>query len=163
IGFRCKHAVAVILDYLDALKNRRPVPLVDDDDRRWQKIEGVGEEPKWDEDERSDDEWDEDESGEEDDAEEWGEESEEEEPEPEPEPLPTPPARAKKRAKKRGKADVRGYLEDLPAPQLVEYILDLAQRYEEVKDELSHRALMAQGDFPELVRRARQEIRDVTS
>src|SRR4051812_40349313 len=34
IGGNCKHAVAVVAEYLDAVANRRPVPVASEDDPR---------------------------------------------------------------------------------------------------------------------------------
>ena len=39
VGHRCKHGVAVILEFLDAIENGRAVPETDDDDRRLTLIE----------------------------------------------------------------------------------------------------------------------------
>src|SRR5262245_22698351 len=39
IGGCCKHAVAVILAYLDAVEHKRPVPVADAADRRWDKLD----------------------------------------------------------------------------------------------------------------------------
>src|SRR5579885_613160 len=51
VGFRCKHAVAVVLDYLDALKEGREVPTADESDRRLRLLEVGGEEEESDEEE----------------------------------------------------------------------------------------------------------------
>ena len=51
VGHRCKHGVAVILQFLDTFENGTPVPEADDNDRRLTLIENG-----WDE--LSDDEFD---------------------------------------------------------------------------------------------------------
>ena len=39
VGFRCKHAVAVVAEYIGALVNDRPVPIAADEDPRWDELE----------------------------------------------------------------------------------------------------------------------------
>ena len=58
----CKHAVAVVAEYLDALAGGRDVPVAEDDDPRWEQIENR--------DAGIDDEWDDDDESREDEAEE---------------------------------------------------------------------------------------------
>ena len=50
VGFRCKHAVATVAEYLQAVAAERAVPLADPDDPRWARLEGVGDEFEADED-----------------------------------------------------------------------------------------------------------------
>lgn len=38
VGLRCKHAVAVVADYLQALADKTGVPTADPNDRRWKKL-----------------------------------------------------------------------------------------------------------------------------
>ena len=42
IGGCCKHAVAVVLAYLDAVNKDRPVPIAGPNDRRWARLEAAG-------------------------------------------------------------------------------------------------------------------------
>ena len=61
VGQQCKHAVAVILTYLDALKAKTAVPAASENDPRWAKLansEGEYDE-EYDDDESGDDEEDE--------------------------------------------------------------------------------------------------------
>ncbi|MFH1243035.1 MAG: SWIM zinc finger family protein [Pseudomonadota bacterium] len=46
----CKHAVAVILEYLDYAKNGKPVPKIPEDDERIELLDEFGDENGWDED-----------------------------------------------------------------------------------------------------------------
>ena len=43
VGYSCKHAVAVIAEYLDAIANGRTVSHADDDDDRWTQLSGDSE------------------------------------------------------------------------------------------------------------------------
>jgi uncharacterized Zn finger protein len=148
VGVACKHAVAVVVDYLDALKNGRDVPVAGASDRRRRLLD----------EETPEEDFDEDYSDEED------EETDEEE--------PVPALRRGARARgeppssRRGGAgrrdDMRAYLESLPASDLVAYLLDLAQQYPEVERDLKARSALARGKAGELIREARQEIRQLT-
>ena len=44
VGFACKHAVAVVADYLQAVNDERAVSPADPDDPRWARLEAVGDE-----------------------------------------------------------------------------------------------------------------------
>lgn len=138
----CKHAVAVVLDYLDALQKGRGVPAAGGDDPRRALLNDDAEagEPGDDGGEA----WGDVEGD-------WGEEQ-------------APPRRARRRG--HGKArrkEVRAYLEGLPAADLASYILGLADRYPEVADELANRSALAHGKMGELVRQARKEITRLTA
>ncbi|HZT79813.1 MAG TPA: SWIM zinc finger family protein [Gemmataceae bacterium] len=150
VGFRCKHAVAVVLDYLDALKEGREVPTADESDRRLRLLEVGGEEEESDEEEF-------------DEEEEYREEEHDEE--------PAPAARRGRRSRGGkasssrggGKADVRSYLESLSQTHLIDYVLELARRFPEIDRELKARGTLARGEAGELVKAARREIRELTS
>ena len=62
----CKHAVAVVADYLESLANETAVPTADPEDRRWSKLDGSDADYESDE---LDDDWEADDDEEED--EEW--------------------------------------------------------------------------------------------
>ncbi|WP_390573165.1 SWIM zinc finger family protein, partial [Staphylococcus pseudintermedius] len=51
IGGTCKHCVAVVAEYLDAVAADRPVPVASEDDPRWAKLEEGGGGGGWEEDE----------------------------------------------------------------------------------------------------------------
>jgi uncharacterized Zn finger protein len=123
LGNACKHAVAVVVDYLEALKKQRHVPTADALDPRQGLLSaesapsmgnrGPGKEP---------------EAG---------------------RPLPH-------------RDRVRAYLEGLPAADLVQYLLDVAQRHPDVARELKARSALARGEADEVVRQARDLIRQLT-
>jgi uncharacterized Zn finger protein len=155
IGAACKHVVAVVVEYLDALEKGRDVPLAADDDPRWERLETE-------EAEDFEEDWDEDDWHEDD----WEETDEDEESE---------PARAAvrrggssrsetRRSKKgAGPEEMRRYLEGLPAAELVSYVLQLADQYPEISHELKASSTLARGEVGEVVREARKEIQRLTA
>jgi uncharacterized Zn finger protein len=146
VGVACKHAVAVVLAYLEALRQQTPVPQADPDDRRWDLLS----EEYSEDDEFEDEEDEEDEEGDEDED----EYAEEEEPR---------PRRRSSRGRGAGKADLRAFLQARSTEELVDLVAGLAQRYPEVAEELRERAALGAGRMDELVRRARREIDELTS
>ncbi len=73
-----------------------------------------------------------------------------------------PPPRRRGAGKAR-REQIRSYLEGLPVADLASYILDLAERYPEVNDELANRSAAAAGKTGELIRQARKEIARLTA
>jgi uncharacterized Zn finger protein len=142
----CKHAVAVAVAYLDALKKGVPVPEAAATDPRWQLLEEAGAADD-DGDDFGDEEW------------------EEEEEEPQDRGRGRRTASARPRAAARGERadELRGYLEGLPSADLVSYLLQLAGRYPEVARELAQRSALARGKTGELIRQARKEITRLTA
>ncbi len=160
VGFDgCKHAVAVVLQYLEALKRKKPVPTAAAKDRRWGLLARVAEE---------DGEWeDEEDFGDEADG---YDEDEFEEDEP-----PAPPARRGRtaarfggageetgRAKRKKSGPLREYLEGLPAGELVNLLVRFADDYPDLAEELNERRAVASGKTGELLRQARKEMTRVT-
>jgi uncharacterized Zn finger protein len=143
VGHRCKHAVAVVVAYLDALQHGHDVPVAAGSDRRLRLLAGeerdeeTGAELAEEEDEEAEEEW----------------------------PGSARRSRAARpaRAQAAGRSDqVRTYLEGLPPAELVTYLLNLAAQYPEVGRELQTRSALATGEAGELVRQARREIRRLT-
>lgn len=155
IGGDCKHAVAVVVDYLEALKNGRTVPTVGDSDPRPGLLEegGAADDPD-DEEDFEGEEYDED----------GDEEWEEEEP-------PAPVRRgtrsqrpaATEQPRRGGQDELRAYLEGLPATELAAYVLGLTKDYAEIKRDLQSRATLASGEAGQVIREARKEIRRLTA
>jgi uncharacterized Zn finger protein len=167
VGFDgCKHAVAVVLHYLEALKGKKPVPTAAANDRRLRLIAQVAEEDEA----REDDEdfGDEDEFGDEE-ADEYDEdEIEEDEPAAPPARrgpvtmrLAAPPAEAGK-AKGKKRDSLRAYLEGLPSSELVNLLVRFAEDYPDLGEELSERMAVASGKTGELLRQTRKEMTRVT-
>jgi uncharacterized Zn finger protein len=145
IGGNCKHAAAVAVAYLEALKDGRDVPAVSASDPRLRLLDEGGQANDFDEedfDEEGAEEWDEEESA--------------------------PVVRQGKRSRRESAtgprpSDVRSYLEGQSAADLVAYVLGLAQDYAEIKRDLQTRATLAGGRAGDMIRQARQEIRRLTA
>ena len=63
VAISCKHAVAVVAEYLKALTDQRDVPIASEDDPRWADLEDDGtvfDDDRDAEDEDNDESWDED-------------------------------------------------------------------------------------------------------
>src|SRR5262249_45350405 len=112
----------------------------DEDDRRWDLLEGAEDE--------AEDDWEDDEEVYEDD---W---------------QPRRRRVARRPSRRRGKPsqqELRDYLEGLPAAELGAYLMQLVQRYPDVASELADRRAVARSDVGELIRKARKEITRLTS
>ncbi|HTU23538.1 MAG TPA: hypothetical protein VMG10_36215 [Gemmataceae bacterium] len=144
----CKHGVAVVLAYLEALKQGQAIPLADAEDRRWRRLRDIEVE------EADEEDFD-------DEEEDWEEE--------ERTPARRPRERSRKAAqtgrtrKSKESGNVREYLEGLSAAELAAYLAQMAEHYPEVARELKNRAALSRGETGELVRQARKEIRRLTS
>lgn len=130
-GDICKHAVAVVLDYLEQVKHNRTVPTVTEQDRRLQLLEHDGDEVEWDE---------EDEEGATDE-----------------EFMPVP-ERPTKKAEKAATGAWRSFLEQQTQPQLLALLKDLVQRYPDVRQFVQDRRNMSAGTVQKLVKALRAEI-----
>lgn len=148
IGGCCKHAVAVVLAYLDAVEKKKPVPVAGPDDPRWPRLEASGT------DEGGEDDWPDDESDEfEDDFE-----------EPPPPPAAVTRGRVKKATPKKAtpadrKDRVRAMLATWSTDRLVEYVMRLAADHPSVREELEEQTALQSDDARELIRGTRAEIR----
>jgi uncharacterized Zn finger protein len=146
----CKHGVALVLAYLDALKKGEQIPTASATDRRWRLLKEASAE------------------GMETTAEEFEDEEEDDDYEEEVtirrgRRRRLPHAGARPSGTGKPKEEVSAYLEGLPAAELTTYILELADRYPDVARELKNRAVLARGDTAALVRQARKEIRRLTA
>lgn len=147
---RCKHAIATIAEYLQAIAEERELPRAAEDDPRWAELDDVGGEDDGDFDSDSDDEGDE----YEDDDEEL-----------------MPPARraGRKAPSRRGPTAVNWedqiarHVREKPQTELAELVLSLARRFPEIRDEFRERIALLEGDGQRLVAEARREIRKVTA
>jgi len=140
----CKHAVAVVVAYLDALKKGEAVPAAGENDSRWTLLDGDE-----DDEARADDFGDDEHDDAEDEAGDWDE-------------TPSPRRRRGKRAPARQDA-IRAYLEGMSVAELAAFVLQLAERYPEVGEELATRAAPARGKTGDPVRQARKEIARLTA
>jgi uncharacterized Zn finger protein len=150
----CKHAVAVVADYIQAVADKREVPVASVDDPRWAKLASRGaERAEWDDEWGEDDEsWDDDESWEDDAV------------------VPAvKKSRAPKKTAPRAKAPVNWNekieqdIRAKPQKELADLVWSLTQRFPEVYQEFRERIALREGDVDRLVAEARREIRQVTS
>ncbi len=165
VGQQCKHAVAVILTYLDALKAKTAVPAASENDPRWAKLAN------------SEDEYDEEENDEEsgDDEEDEGEVAREamarigsrggvarsaDAKRAKAAPAKAP---AKTKAAKAGKPPtVDQYLAARSEVELRELLARFARDVPAVRDALREKAVLNTGDAALLVKQARAELRKQT-
>ncbi len=117
----CKHAVATVLTFLEALKSDNPVPKAKVTDRRFVMLEAEDEGEWYDDDEWDDDEDDDFEEEEDDDFEE------------------APPVQAKKSAAKPKGDPIRTYLDGLTKEKLVELVADLNKSVPKAREFITDR------------------------
>src|SRR5581483_9287623 len=137
----CKHAVAVVVQYLEALKNGETMPPIDPADERLRLLDAPRPDPSdfdYGEYEETDD------ADDADDADEYE-------------------ARPRRSSRRRGRTDLRAFLEGWSEGELVSYLLDLANQYPEVRRHLTTRAALQRGDAAELIAQTKEEIGQVTS
>lgn len=137
----CKHAVAVILAYLEAVRKRQDVPVAPIGDERLRK---VAEEEPFD----PFDEWD-------DDEEEFDEDDLEG--------VEIPTGSQKRRGASEPSRNLREYLAGMSKDALVDFISDLAHRHEEVHETISDQAQLEHGSIGGIVASIRQEIEELSS
>jgi uncharacterized Zn finger protein len=153
----CKHAVAVVLQYLQALKDKTPVPTAAAKDPRRSLLARTAQEAELEDDEDfeeeeafGDAEFDEEEEHAA--TQRWHANRAE-----------VSHASAKgKKAKGNKEGSLRAYLEGLPAGELVNLVLRFAEDHPEIAEGLSERMALAAGKTGELLRQARKEMTRVT-
>jgi uncharacterized Zn finger protein len=146
VGISCKHAVAVVADYLEAIAGGRDVPTASADDPRWEALEedqgDFGDDDEWDDEGRAT--WD-------DDYEEY-----------------TAPPRSRNRgpvSEPRAKWDgpIENHIRAKPQGELADLVWSLVRRFPEVYEEFRERVALQEGDVESIRAEARREIRRVTS
>lgn len=143
-GITCKHAVAVVLEYLERLKRREAIRLAKADDLRFTKLKAKGED--WENEEEED--WEE---------EDWEEEEEEDSEEEEEETIPRGSAASK------SDPSLRSYLEGHTKAELIGLLEELAEQRPAVQKALRDRRDLEKGDAARLVRAVRSEIEELSS
>ncbi len=149
----CKHAVAVVAEYLAMLADGRSPAKTGADDPRWFRLTGDG-------DPIDDDDWEEDDQDEDD----WA--NEEFAPR-----RPRPAGRGggstrtsrKRLSRTEWDAKLKSHLEQKSREQLVEFAWSVVQRFPEVRRELQERIELGEGDADQLLVQARRELRRCTS
>ncbi len=154
VGIHCKHAVAVVADYLQAIAEGRNVPLASEDDPRWAARDGDSPEfdEDWDdEDESSDTSWEDEDEDEDEDA------------------PPLAKTRGRKRAARPEAAQVNWddkieqHLRAKTQGELADLVWSLTRRFPEIYQEFRERIALQEGNVERLVAEARRAIRQVTS
>jgi uncharacterized Zn finger protein len=147
VGVSCKHAVAVVASYLDAVAAGADVPIAPEDDPRWLELEDGGFT-----------------------GDEWGYEDFEEYFPDEDEDGPAPARRAPKARRGEGKAAdqdwdarIETHIRSRSEQELADLVWSLALRFPELYREFKERLALLDGDVDRLVTEARREIRRVTS
>ncbi|MDI6763381.1 MAG: SWIM zinc finger family protein [Thermodesulfobacteriota bacterium] len=134
-GNNCKHAVAVVLEYLDHLKKNIEVPQVAKQDQRLSLLENYSDEVAWEEEE---------EDGE---YEEMGDTEN----------------LSSKRVVKPTQTELKGFLEEQSREQLIALIEDMAERHSVVREDLRDRQNLSKGSVKRIVADVRKEIRELSS
>jgi uncharacterized Zn finger protein len=124
----CKHAVAVVLDYLEHVKQNCPIPTVMEQDQRLHLLEGPAD-------------------VEETDAEGEADEADEE-----------VGRTVLRRSRANDAGALPEFLEQQTKPQLLALLKDMAQRYPDVRQSLQDRHNLSVGAVPKLVKALRAEI-----
>ena len=153
---RCKHAIAVVAEYLQAIADGRNVPVASEDDSRWAALVDLDDEDDGetkyedgyeDMDDDDDDSWDDDEDE-------------------------SLPARGSRRARKSPTpsprsagwdAKIDAHLRAKTHGELADLVCSLARRFPEIQQEFRERISLQEGNVTTLVAQCRREIRKVTS
>jgi uncharacterized Zn finger protein len=129
-GGICKHAVAVVLEYLERVKRTRTIPTVTEQDQRFQLLEH-DEDEEWaetDEDGAADEDF-------------------------------TPSSKRSMRKARKAVPDAwLSFLEQQTQPELLALLKDLSQRYPDVRQFVQDRHNLSAGAVPKLVKSLRAEI-----
>lgn len=138
MGVACKHAVAVVLEYLEAVEKGTDVPEAPEADERWTVL-GLDDDGLWE------------------DAED-GDHADEEDPWEAPGPFT-------RRGRRRGSGwdDLRSFLETKPSEELADIIMRFCEAHPELRNGLEDERRATGGEFSELLREARREMRALTA
>ncbi|SIO38298.1 Uncharacterized conserved protein, contains Zn finger domain [Singulisphaera sp. GP187] len=143
VGISCKHAVATVAEYLQAVANGRELSIATEDDPRWVTLDEA------------------DYADEEDDDEDWEDEDDEEFP------IKKIPS-AKRPARRDGTAaswddKIEQHLRAKSRSELADLVWSLTRRFPEIYQEFRERIALQEGDVEQLLEEARHEIQQVTS
>ena len=132
-GNNCKHAVAVVLEYLDHVKKKIEIPKTTETDQRLALLEGMDEED-------------------------WEHEYEEEEDE-----EINSDRLVSRKSGKLFPVDLKGFLEGQTKEQLITLVKDLSERYPSVRKDLQDRENLSKGSAKRIVASVRKEIQELSS
>jgi uncharacterized Zn finger protein len=142
VGYNCKHAVATVAAYLQALTEGATVPTADPDDARRRKLSDT------------DAEFDQD----------WDDEDDQEDDEEAERALGPPKRRPLSRRTGTEWSDkIERLIRGKSREELAEEVLSLMRRYPELREEYRERIALSEGDVDKLVAQAKRELRDRTS
>ena len=131
----CKHAVAVVAEYLNRLSRQEQTPPADSDDPRWQQLEGADSE-EFEEDEIDDDAEDR---------------------------AKAPVRSSGRRRREDWDEKIKQHIYAKCREELAELVWTLTQRFDELRDEFRERIALGEGDVDRLIGQARKELHRVTS
>jgi len=133
----CKHAVAMVLAYLDAIQTKTPVPAAEKDDERFEQLANAH-----DKDDIDDGAGDEDDEG---------------------TAVVLPRQSGKRKSAPDPDAAVRHYLEALAPATLLDFVRELANDFPDVRQRIADRAELQSGDVAKLLANTRREIATVSA
>ncbi|MBN1868506.1 SWIM zinc finger domain-containing protein [Candidatus Sumerlaeota bacterium] len=145
-GGPCKHAVAVVLAYLDAVKEKREIPATDANDPRFESLDEALEDSEDFDDEDEDDDWDDE-----------YEDGEDDEPD-----KKVRVARSGRRENEREKT-VRAYLSEMNKDALVKFALEMVADRPDIEKDIVARKRMAGGKWGKVVESLRSDILSLTA
>lgn len=143
VGDDCKHAVATVAAYLQALTDGATIPAADKNDPRWDKLSGADAEfeddfDEWDDDDDQDDEV----------------------------VFKAKPSKRRRPPLKQTRTDwddkIKRLIRGKSREELADQVLSLVERYPELREEFRERIAISEGDVDRLVTQARREMRDCT-
>ena len=160
----CKHAVAVVTDFLAALADKREVPVAKSDDRRWAKLSR--------DDGDAYDEFDDDDDVDGEEFVEPGADDDESDDSDEEADFVAPAKKRSKRTQRQtGKRltraewdeKIKAHVEQKSREDLAEMVWSLVGRFPELRQEFQERIALGEGDVDRLVAAARRELRKATA
>lgn len=134
VGIACKHAVAVVAEYLELVANKKAIPASDPADPRWEELSDQERNPS----PRDDDESDEDDRQ---------------------RPAGTPRSGSHHKLDEKIERHIRAKSQG----ELADLVWSLTQRFPELYEELRERVALAEGDVGRMVTEARRELRRLTA
>lgn len=141
----CKHAVALVAEYLELLGKGAEVPAAEREDDRWATLSG-------------DDPEDDDNDDEADDLETNSDDFEEKHL-----PLRLQPSGSGNRARQTGDDKIREHINAKSREELAALVWSLTERFPELREEFRDRIALGEGDVDRLVAQARKELKRVAS
>jgi uncharacterized Zn finger protein len=159
-GGTCKHAVAVVLAYLECMKQQSNVPTASTDDRRLRLLADAQETEE--EDRYEEDDFEEETDDEEDDKEEENEFEEDEDEEEDDEPTVRRDRLGSHRTQHATADGLSAFLEQQSKEDLLTLLKEQMRQHPEVRQTILDRANLLSGETKKLVRTVRKEINRLT-